>query len=74
MDSFIDSSMSFVVQGLLRHHSTLAKVALGAGFTYGFVYTTNHGRSPFEAMAYGEDAGGVARAGSGTRKVEPRAA
>jgi hypothetical protein len=55
-----------VVRGLLRHHSALAKIALGAGFTYGFVYTTNHGQSPFEAMAYGSEGGaGGARAGAG---------
>jgi len=36
-----------IARVVLRHHNSLAKIALGAGFTYGFVYTTNVGESPF---------------------------
>jgi hypothetical protein len=37
-------------RALVRHHSALARVALGSGFCYGFVYTTRTGRSPMREL------------------------
>ena len=37
-------------RALVRHHSALARVALGGGFCYGFAYTTRTGRSPMREL------------------------
>ena len=53
-------------RALVRHHSALARVALGGGFCYGFAYTTRTGRSPMRELWSGTtgegEEGGMVRA------------
>ena len=45
-------------RALVRHHSALARVALGGGFCYGFAYTTRTGRSPMRELWSGTNGEG----------------
>lgn len=40
---------SSVPRFLMRHHTTIAKASLLAGFGYGFAFTLQKGQSPYDA-------------------------